>query len=239
VPLKNLRLIPTEFLIKAVSLPYPGRMSIMGLLRDSKLSPMEIMDLVKMQPDFARSSCCEAMALGWSGYGYFKQECSCLVPEYEATTREDEFPAAVGEEMATALPIIIAGCYEETVYDTGAAANFMSWDKAQELGLAQSLEKEIVRRFVLGNKKIVEGIGTVLAHGFFAKGTGSTENVRCYFNVLKKLAVPILIGEPFLKATETLSKVQRSVNSALPLCNRERTSPGFRNWKIQRMRWYV
>jgi hypothetical protein len=80
-------------------------------------------------------------------------------------------------------------------------------------------------RMMMATRSSMTSMGTVTAPVSFASGCDNGQMIMCHFNVLKKLAVPILMGEPFLRATETLSKyrdrlVQLSRHAIRSMCHR-------------------
>jgi hypothetical protein len=182
-------------------------------LLNHKITPEEIIKLVKRG---LRDNMDITFPTYW--WTFWKKEMDQQYqsfPMYENAAVECINPAPVRDTCGSVLPMIISGRYEETVYDTGAAANFMSLEKAQELGLEQGLDTQERRSYILGNKKQVLSIGTIAAKVSFAMGDEADKGIMCYFNVLEKLAVPILMGEPFLRATKTLSKYRDRLSQGL------------------------
>lgn len=112
-------------------------------------------------------------------------------------------PRAMGRTQLT-LPMWIDGRTQETLADTGADANCMSQRKARELGLTVQPVSSNPARYRLANGKVVPSLGEVTTTCAFEKESFPTPFAMT-FSVFKHLVEPIVIGLPFLKATETLT----------------------------------
>lgn len=117
-----------------------------------------------------------------------------------------------------ALPMIINDRTIFSRHDTGAEENFMDETLRTELGLKLLQGKQDRAAFSMGNGRLVQAAGRVKALCTFATEPGA--NMECSFYVLKQLASPLIMGFPFLRKTETLSKyVNRlqEIDQQLPL----------------------
>ena len=95
-----------------------------------------------------------------------------------------------------------------TGYDTGTESNHIALDLAQTLGYEMTTDEDSKARFQLPNGAIVESVGRIAAKVEFARKKVSEDEVtiECFFNVFRTLALPVLMGMSFLRATETLTK---------------------------------
>jgi predicted aspartyl protease len=85
--------------------------------------------------------------------------------------------------------------------DTGAAANFMSLHYANNHGL--KLDRASSSHVRLGNGSTVSTVGTTTSVFSFA---GEKAAHTLTFNVLRTSVHDVVLGSPFLKATETLTR---------------------------------
>jgi hypothetical protein len=85
--------------------------------------------------------------------------------------------------------------------DTGAAANFMSFQYAKDHGL--KLDERSSSYVTLGNGSTISTLGTTTSLLSFA---GEKATYTLQFNVLRTSVYDVVLGSPFLKATETLTR---------------------------------
>lgn len=100
--------------------------------------------------------------------------------------------------------------------DTGAAANFISLQYVRARGLAINLNAR--RRVKTAAGSIVSILGTVTLPFSFA---GEPESHRLEFNVLRDAVHDVVLGSPFLKLTETMTRHVHRIKQKL----REACSP--------------
>ena len=94
-----------------------------------------------------------------------------------------------------------------TCYDTGTHENHISHAKAIEMGCTVRPSPNLDAWFQLPNGKIIKPMGHVNIMVQSARDVGSdTSPMICRFNVFEKLALPVLIGMAFLRATDTITK---------------------------------
>lgn len=89
-------------------------------------------------------------------------------------------------------------------HDTGAEENFMEETLSKGLSLEILKKKQDRAPFSMGNGRLVRAVGRMKAFCNFAKEPG--KQMECWFYVLKRLASPMIMGEPFLRETETMTK---------------------------------
>ena len=116
------------------------------------------------------------------------------------------------------LPVGINGTEYSSIADTGAAENIMDLDTVRKLGLPISIRPDSLLRFSLCDGKIVRSIGKTVAQVTFAKGAPTP--TQCSFYVLKKCAVPLIMGKKFLESTETLTKFKHRLRERLATLGR-------------------
>jgi hypothetical protein len=90
--------------------------------------------------------------------------------------------------------------------DTGAAANFMSLQYVKDHGL--KLDRASSSVVELGNGSTVSTLGTTTSLFSFA---GEEATHTLHFNVLRTSVYDVVLGSPFLKATETLTRYTHRV----------------------------
>ncbi|KAI4691072.1 uncharacterized protein J4E84_003362 [Alternaria hordeiaustralica] len=94
-----------------------------------------------------------------------------------------------------------------TCYDTGTHDNHISRAKAIELGYNIEPIPDTEAGFQLPNGKNIKAMGQIVVAVQFAKRVESEASyIPCRFNVFERLALPVLIGMAFLRATETITK---------------------------------
>ena len=94
-----------------------------------------------------------------------------------------------------------------TCFDTGTHDNHMAFAQAIEMGYTINPSPDNESSFQLPNGKIIKAVGHVVVAVQFARHVGpGAASITCHFNVFEKLALPVLIGMTFLRATETLTK---------------------------------
>lgn len=102
--------------------------------------------------------------------------------------------------------------------DSGADDNVIALEVANTLGLTIITEQEDKKQFRLGNGKMVQSLGKVLASCNLALGDASTHrDLPVLFYVFKTLAAPLIMGMAFLQVTETLSRYRdRLIEQEVP-----------------------
>jgi hypothetical protein len=94
-----------------------------------------------------------------------------------------------------------------TCYDTGTHENHISYAQAVAMGYTIKPNTNSRVRFQLPNGRTIRPLGYVDVPVQFAKHVGpEAASMVCRFNVFEKLALPVLIGMAFLRATETITK---------------------------------
>ena len=123
-------------------------------------------------------------------------------------TQSSDSACSAKEELKVAgrkeLPMLFKDRTILGRHDTGAEENFMDEALSKELGLELRKSKQDRAPFSLGNGRLVRAVGTVKALCTFAKEPG--KQMECSFYVLKQLASPLIMGFPFLRKTETLTR---------------------------------
>ena len=100
------------------------------------------------------------------------------------------------------LPVTINGVKIVACHDSCAGGNFMSQELASNLQLDICAEKQKKGSFTLGNGKVVESIGKVMAVCTFTRDPSIS--ATCWFHVFNKLTAPLILGFPFLEDSKTL-----------------------------------
>jgi predicted aspartyl protease len=95
--------------------------------------------------------------------------------------------------------------------DTGAAGNFMSLQYAKAHGL--KIDRKSSRLVKLGNGSTVSTLGTTTSLFSFA---GEESAHSLLFNVLRTSVYDVVLGSPFLKATETLTRYAHRIGRRCP-----------------------
>jgi hypothetical protein len=101
-------------------------------------------------------------------------------------------------------PIIsgrLQGAHVSTFPDTGAAANYISLSYAQSHGLA--INKNIQKSVRVGDGSLISIIGTTKLQFSFA---GESTSYPLTFHVLRNSVHNVILGGPFLRATETFTR---------------------------------
>ncbi|KAK8091517.1 hypothetical protein PG997_001878 [Apiospora hydei] len=126
------------------------------------------------------------------------------------------------ERKRLGLPILFEGQLSNVATvacaDTGADSNIIAYEMAKSLALPILTADDGVKEFQLANGKVVKSIGTVSSNCDLAPGQPSMlAGLACFFYVFETLAVPLILGMPFLEETETLSKYRdRFVEQTVP-----------------------
>lgn len=107
------------------------------------------------------------------------------------------------------LPLIVfTATQEESIIacpDSGSDENIISREIAEKLDLPiQEIQDPSHSTFVLANGRAVSAVGQVRLKCAFKQGSPATTLIECVFYVFQTLAVPMIMGIQFLKATETL-----------------------------------
>jgi predicted aspartyl protease len=110
-------------------------------------------------------------------------------PQQTRGFSEPHIEVLLNEEKVSAFP------------DTGASANFVSLKYVEGHGL--EIDRTSSSNVRLGNGKTIGTIGTVTSLVSFA---GEKSTHALLFNVLHRSAHDVVLGSPFLKATETLTR---------------------------------
>jgi hypothetical protein len=108
---------------------------------------------------------------------------------YSNTASEPFIKARLGENEVSAFP------------DTGAAANFVSLQYVKSHGL--NIDRKSSSLVKLGNGSTVSTLGTTTSLFSFA---GEKAAHTLLFNVLRTSVYDVVLGSPFLQATETLTR---------------------------------
>lgn len=103
-----------------------------------------------------------------------------------------------------ALEGFVNGNFVCTNPDTGAQANLIALSFAESIGLHLiNREPELQVGFRMANGNMIYSIGQVNAQWCFKKG--SSESYDISFYVFAECCFDVLIGDPFLRATQTMS----------------------------------
>jgi hypothetical protein len=120
------------------------------------------------------------------------------------------------------LPILIENCVHLAVPDTGTSINAISYAALSRLDSREviALEDDSAKpeSHKLGDGRLINPIGQIWLHCAFPEGNGEVSNLL--FRVYDALAigVSVIIGESFLKTSETLTKyTSRLKQRCLPL----------------------
>ena len=111
------------------------------------------------------------------------------------------------------LPVGINGIQHSSIADTGAAENIMDLETVHKLGLPLSTRPESILKFSLCDGRVVRSIGKTVAQVTFVKGKPTP--TQCFFYVLEKCAVPLIMGKKFLETTQTLTKYKHRLQERL------------------------
>ena len=111
------------------------------------------------------------------------------------------------------LPVGINGIQHSSIADTGAAENIMDLETVHKLGLPLSTRPESILKFSLCDGRVVRSIGKTVAQVTFSKGKPTP--TQCFFYVLEKCAVPLIMGKKFLESTQTLTKYKHRLQERL------------------------
>lgn len=114
--------------------------------------------------------------------------------------------------------MVLKGRRIRALADSGADANFISSKLASELGFPIRKGKSDCKSFQLGNGKFLKVLGRIRASCAFAKDSIAGKT-KCWFYVLDNLAVPMIMGSPFLETTKTLSAFTQRFEDRIPCPN--------------------
>ncbi|KAH7330464.1 hypothetical protein BKA65DRAFT_59232 [Rhexocercosporidium sp. MPI-PUGE-AT-0058] len=103
--------------------------------------------------------------------------------------------------ISRGLRVLINGQLVPGIGDTGSEETIVSATRCREMGWTIQPSKKIMR---LGNQGIMTSIGTVRIMVSFPDRP--TEMVQVLAHVVKNFCFDILLGRPFLKATQTMEK---------------------------------
>ena len=113
------------------------------------------------------------------------------------------------------LPMILKGRAIGAQHDTGAeGSNFMTSKLAEDLKLHVRTKESDCKSFSMGTGKVRRAIGRVRAWCAFAKEPGT--KMKRWFNVLPKLASPLIMGSQFLRDTKTMSHFTHRLEDQFP-----------------------
>ena len=146
-------------------------------------------------------------ALPWSKYGR---------QALRSSTDLTSAPIAQRVIHEPSLSAILEGNDVVAFPDTGAAANFISLDYVRARGLAINLDARHHVKTAAGS--IVSTLGTVTLPFSFE---GERNSHRLEFNVLRNAVHDVVLGSPFLKLTETMTRHVHRIKQRL----REACSP--------------
>lgn len=127
-------------------------------------------------------------------------------------------------QVRRGLPMVIRGRTIEAVADTGADENFINSKFASELDVPIRKGKSDRKFFQLANGMFMKVLGRIRVSCAFAKDS-TAGKTKCWFYVLNDLAVPMIMGSPFLERTKTLSAFTQRLEdricsaNSLPLVN--------------------
>ncbi len=124
-------------------------------------------------------------------------------PRKEAITTRRDLPMIIEGRAITAMP------------DTGGDGDFISSQLASELQIPIRKGKSDRKSFRLGNGKFMKAIGRIKASCAFAKDSIAGTMER-WFYVVDDLAVPMIMGSPFLEETKTLSEFTHRLEERSP-----------------------
>jgi predicted aspartyl protease len=110
-------------------------------------------------------------------------------PQQTCGFSEPHIEVFLNEEKVSAFP------------DTGASGNFVSLTYVERHGL--EIDRTSSSNVRLGNGKTIDTIGTITSLVSFA---GEKSTHALLFNVLRRSVHDVVLGSPFLKATETLTR---------------------------------
>ena len=108
------------------------------------------------------------------------------------------------------LASFVNGKKLSVVADTGASQNFISAAYAYERSMTMQKATGV---FQLGNSADVNSIGTVLIDFAFAEERSKIHKVLC--QVLSECTYDLILGSPFLRATETLTRCRHRLTQCV------------------------
>ncbi|KAL9046915.1 MAG: hypothetical protein Q9214_000381 [Letrouitia sp. 1 TL-2023] len=100
------------------------------------------------------------------------------------------------------LKSYVNGAELSVLADTGANDNVMSASYASEKNF--TIDRSDTRKFLLGNSKTIESIGTVNIDSKFKEEPLKVFKIKCH--VLQNCVYDLILGTPFLSATKAMSK---------------------------------
>lgn len=108
------------------------------------------------------------------------------------------------------LPILINGNPFDALPDTMSSGNMMTEAVANALGI--SIERAESKRQTFKNAcgELFQSVGEALAQVSFP----GESHQECRFVVLSTCATPLIMGDPFLRMTETLTKFRHRLKKA-------------------------
>ena len=116
----------------------------------------------------------------------------------------------VRSRLRRGLASFVNGARLSVFADTGAATNVVSAAYARRRNMAIDTSSS---SFKMGNSNVVDSLGTVTIDYAFAEEPAKTFNIVCH--VLPHCICDLILGNPFLKATETMSKYRRRLTECL------------------------
>ncbi|KEF51942.1 uncharacterized protein A1O9_11932 [Exophiala aquamarina CBS 119918] len=133
------------------------------------------------------------------------------------------------------LPMIINGNCFEALPDTRSSSNMMTEAVANALGI--SIDRAESRRHSFKNAcgELFHSVGEATTQVSFP-GEGAQE---CRFAVLRTCAAPLIMGDPFLRTTETLTKFRHRLKKATTSATRRAWQVCYMSVPSQRLECYL
>ncbi|KAI4268342.1 MAG: hypothetical protein L6R38_007874 [Xanthoria sp. 2 TBL-2021] len=119
-------------------------------------------------------------------------------------------PQRILSKTKRGLPGFVNGARVSALPDTGCSRNTVSLAFAQDMKLAI---RGSPADFKLGNSTYTKSLGTVTLDWAFLDSPQDISKIIC--DVLPKCNYPMILGSPFLTATQTLSKYKHRLTECL------------------------